>query len=300
MNFFDRSTAGNVGIGSESIDVPAAVNFYDNSTAGSAGIYLSDGGFLGFGDSSNAGSAILVAQGFSVLKTSELVSGFQGQTPDGCEGCGGGPAFIFFSDSSQGGTAQIQLGGTGNYLDISFHNAPGVTIGTIEGDGDVFLGANNLTVGSNNLSTTFSGVIQDGGVFGNGGTGGSLTKIGTGTLILTGANTYTGDTNVNRGVLQVDGSITSNTFVNQRGRLAGTGTINGNLTNNGRVSPGSAGSPGMLTVTGNFTQAQYATLMIQLAGANAGEFSVLNILGTANLSGQLRPGPSQRFSSNGW
>jgi hypothetical protein len=27
--------------------------------------------------------------------------------------------------------------------------------------------------------------------------------------------------------------------------------------------------PGMLTVTGNYTQAQYAALMIQLAGANA-------------------------------
>jgi len=90
-------------------------------------------------------------------------------------------------------------------------------------------------------------------------------------------------------VLQVDGSITSNTFVNRGGTLAGTGTINGNLTNNDRVSPGSAGSPGILTVTGNYTQAQYATLMIQLAGANAGEFSVLNILGTANLSGQLEP-----------
>jgi protein with PEP-CTERM/exosortase system signal len=39
----------------------------------------------------------------------------------------------------------------------------------------------------------------------------------------------------------------------------------------------------------NFTQANYATLMIQIAGANAGEFSVLNVLGTANLSGQLDP-----------
>jgi len=157
-----------------------------------------------------------------------------------------------------------------------------VTIGSIEGNGgNVFLGANNLTVGSNNLSTAFSGTIT--------GTGGSLTKIGTGTFELTGANTYTGDTNVNRGVLQVDGSITSNTFVNHPGTLAGMGTINGNVANNGRVSPGSAGSPGMLTVTGNYTQAQYAALMIQLAGANAGEFSVLNILGTANLSGQLNP-----------
>ena len=72
-----------------------------------------------------------------------------------------------------------------------------------------FLGANNLTVGSNNLSTTFSGVIQDGGF------GGSLTKIGSGTLDLTGANTYTGDTNINGGVLQIDGSTSSNTFVNR-------------------------------------------------------------------------------------
>jgi uncharacterized protein with beta-barrel porin domain len=90
-------------------------------------------------------------------------------------------------------------------------------------------------------------------------------------------------------VLQVDGSITSNTFVNHRGTLAGTGTINGNVVNNGRVSPGSAGAPGMLTVTGNYTQAQFATLMIQIAGMNTGDFSVLNVLGNANLNGNLAP-----------
>jgi hypothetical protein len=90
-------------------------------------------------------------------------------------------------------------------------------------------------------------------------------------------------------VLQVDGSITSNTFVNRAGTLTGTGTISGNVTNNGIVSPGSAGAPGVLTVVGNYTQAQYATLMIQIAGASAGQFSVLDVLGSANLSGQLNP-----------
>jgi VPDSG-CTERM motif len=55
------------------------------------------------------------------------------------------------------------------------------------------------------------------------------------------------------------------------------------------VSPGSAGAPGMLTVVGNYTQAQYATLMIQIAGASPDQFSVLNVLGTANLNGFLAP-----------
>jgi autotransporter-associated beta strand protein len=152
----------------------------------------------------------------------------------------------------------------------------------------VFLGSNNLRVGSDNNNATFACTIQDGGV--NGGTGGSLTKIGSGTLILTAANTYTGDTNVNRGVLQVDGSINSNTSV--RGTLAGMGTVHGNVTNNnwGTVSPGQAsGVPGVLTVVQNYTQAQYARLMIQIAGANAGQFSVLDVFGTANLNGYLKP-----------
>jgi autotransporter-associated beta strand protein len=241
--------------------------FSNSATAGNSTTFTNNGGIVSgapggstiFHDSSSAASATLIAN-------------------SGTGGGGGGQ--IVFDGNSTGGTSRVELFGNGS-LDISAHAAPGVAIGSIEGDGDAFLGVNNLTVGSNNLSTTFSGVIQ--------GTGGLLTKVGIATLELTGTNTYTGDTSVNRGVLQVDGSITSNTFVNHGGTLAGTGTINGNVTNNGRVSPGSAGAPGMLTVVGNYTQTQYAALMIQIAGASAGEFSVLNVLGTANLNGFLDP-----------
>jgi autotransporter-associated beta strand protein len=226
------------------------------------------GGKTVFYESSTADAATLIANG-------------------GINGGRGGA--IFFEEESTGGTARIEVFGDG-FLDISgLLGRAGLTTGSIEGDGDVFLGANNLTIGSNDLSTTFSGVIQDGGAHG----GGGLTKIGSGTLILSGANTYTGNTNVkNRGVLQVDGSINSNTTVHGHSVLAGTGTIYGSVTNTntGIVRPGGAlGAPGVLTVVHNYTQTQYANLMIQIAGTNTGDFSVLNVLGNANLSGYLDP-----------
>ena len=98
----------------------------------------------------------------------------------GVDGSKGG--MIAFQETSTGGTCSITLNGNAE-LDISTHNGPGVTIGSLAGAGSVLLGANTLTIGSNNQSTTFSGVIQ--------GSGG-VTKTGTGTLTLSGASTYTG------------------------------------------------------------------------------------------------------------
>jgi autotransporter-associated beta strand protein len=280
-NFFNSSTAGNSDISNVN-GGSISVSFADHSTAGNAQIIVGDQGHISFGDNSTAGNASVFCVGTASLG---LIS-FSGSSTAGSATIGTMGGFIEFFSSSRGGTAQIFLQSNMEFageLFISGHNAPGMSIGSIAGDEDTFvhLGANNLTVGSNNLSTTFSGEI--------GGTGGSLTKIGSGTLILAGANAYTGNTNVNRGVLQVDGSITSNTFVNRAGTLAGTGTINGNVTNNGRVSPGSAGAPGMLTIVHNYTQAEFATLMIQIAGVSPDQFSVLNVMGNTNLNGFLDP-----------
>ena len=103
-------------------------------------------------------------------------------------------------------------------------------MGSIAGAGSYDLGSKQLTVGSNNLSTVVSGQIADGGLFG--GVGGSLVKIGSGTLALSGANTYTGPTNVNGGTLEVDGSIaaSSSVTVNTGGTLAGTGIVDSRTT----------------------------------------------------------------------
>ena len=89
---------------------------------------------------------------------------------------------IVFNDASTGRTARVEVFGNG-ILDISGHQS-GVTIGSIEGSGNVYLGANNLTVGTNGLNTSFTGVISGSG---------SLTKIGSGVLTLQ-ANNCIADT----------------------------------------------------------------------------------------------------------
>jgi autotransporter-associated beta strand protein len=149
---------------------------------------------------------------------------------------------INFYNDSNGGTARVLLGlpYPSGSLNISAHNAPGVTLGSIEGDGLVALGANNLTVGSNNLSTICSATIK--------GTG-SLTKIGAGSLTLEGSSKYSGGTVVNEGVLLINNKRTSGTGKRpvqvNAGTLGGTGTIGGAVTVGTGSGSGAVLSPGV-------------------------------------------------------
>ena len=167
----------------------------------------------------------------------------------------------FENDSTADGARVKVFGifkGTGGTLDISGHNAPGVTIGSIEGTGLVFLGANNLTVGTNSLNTTFSGAIQDGG---------SFTKVGRGTLILTNANTYTGGTTIDDGTFVVN-------------NLSGSGTGTGAVQVNGGVLGGRGIIAGAVTVgNGSGTRAE---LDPGKPGSDPGHF--LSILGALILN----------------
>ena len=87
---------------------------------------------------------------------------------------------------------------SGGTLDIS-QTTGGTTFAGLSGTGGtVSLGSQALTLDVTGTDS-FGGVIQDGGI--SGGTGGILNKIGTGTEVLTGANTYTGGTNVSAGTL---------------------------------------------------------------------------------------------------
>jgi autotransporter-associated beta strand protein len=158
------------------------------------------------------------------------------------------------------------------------------TIGSLSGPGIVLNNGakiSTLSVGQDNTSTTFSGILE------NGTSVLQLTKIGTGTLTLTGANTYTGTTTVDAGSLIVDGSIASpQTVVNAAGLIGGHGTIGGSLVNNGVV--GQAISPGTLTVTGNYTQGAGGSLRIGVAGLAPGQHDLLAVNGHAALGGTLQ------------
>ena len=207
-----------------------------------------------------------------------------------------GGATAFF-DTSTGGTARF-ITNAGGSIDLSHLTSAGMTAGSIEGAGSIFLGSKNLAVGGNNLSTTFSGALQDGGI--GGGVGGSLTKTGTGALTLSGINTYTGNTIVNGGTLEVDGSIAASalTTVNSGGTLTGTGTVGATQVNAGGIfAPGSGGPGSSMTVTGNLAFQSGALYLVQINSA-ASTFS--NVTGTATLAGTVQvtsPTNSFRFNS---
>ena len=154
------------------------------------------------------------------------------------------------------------------------------TIGSLAGPGNVFMNGNNtLTVGGDNTSTTFSGVYQDSGG------AAALVKTGTGTLTLSGVNTYTGATTVNAGTLAVNGSIVSPVTVSSGGTLSGTGTISNVVTVNsgGTLSPGN--SAGILN-TGDLTLDGGGTLGVEINGTTVGtQYDQVNVTGTVNLAG---------------
>ena len=246
----DGGSAGNATI----VNNGGNTYFTIASTAANATITSLNGGSTRFYDNSTAGSATIAANSGSS---------------------------ITFSDNSDAGTAHF-INRTGGVFDISGLTRDGLSVFSIEGGGNFFLGSRQLTLGGNNLDTTLSGVIADGGE--SGGAGGKLTKIGSGTLVLSGINTYTGGTTVNGGTLSVNGSIASSslTTVNAGATLGGSGTVGNIAINGGTFAPGN-GTPGTsMTVIGNLAFQSGALYLVQLNPATS---TFANVTGTVSLNG---------------
>ncbi|MDA1277644.1 MAG: putative Ig domain-containing protein [Verrucomicrobia bacterium] len=173
------------------------------------------------------------------------------------------------------------------------------TGGTLVMNGGTFNNNGSLTVSS---AATISIAGNGGGVnaFNNAGT---FTKQGDGETVFfsrmpfnnSGAVDVQGGTlTFNAGFSQIAGSTTlsggnvtsSSTLQIQGGMLGGVGTVMANVVSSGLVSPGA--SPGLLTITGNYTQTTNGALNIELAGLSAGAtYDRLAVSGTASLAGAL-------------
>ena len=153
---------------------------------------------------------------------------------------------------SESGFIATPVGPATLYLDLG---GLATSVGTLFGTGIVTnsgSSAATLTIGFDNASNTFSGVIQDGaGVT-------ALTKAGTGTQTLSGINTYTGATTIASGTLALTGagSIASSSGVLAIGAfdisgVSGAGTSIKSLSGSGSVALG-AKTLTLTNASGNF------------------------------------------------
>jgi len=200
-----------------------------------------------------------------------------------------------FSLSSIGVTATpVLAGGT---LVLSSGDSSSVSIAITSAGGVI----QSPTSGSATLSGVFSGT--GGLTFTNSG--------GTGTIILSGANTYSGGTTVSGGMLSVAGTSptgSGNVFVASAGTLMGTGTIAGNGIVSGVLKPGN--SPGYLSFSQNLTLNTGSTYQQDIAGTAqasstspvgaSGYYSFVNVGSqlTINSGATLTPRLSNLFNAS--
>ncbi len=200
----------------------------------------------------------------------------------------------------------VTLGVGGELRDFA-SSAQTIRLGGLQGDAGSILGGNTggsgaqqktWQIGELNTSTTFNGTITNGT-----GSGGStavthITKVGVGTLTLTGTNDYAGTTTVNGGTLLVNGTHTPNAVitgaapayvVNSTGTLGGTGTIGDGVTPvpitvnpGGTLSPGA--SIGTLSVLGDVVLNSNAIFKAEVDGTSSMS-DLLAVTGNLTLNG---------------
>ncbi|MBR0872064.1 autotransporter domain-containing protein [Bradyrhizobium tropiciagri] len=255
--FFMNSTAANATIDNSGILYFGSGGFSatEAPTAGNATIVNRSGSLLGFGAFATAGNATITTE------SGGLVS---------------------FSDNATGGNAQFITSGTGV---VDFGGSLGlngdgrITAGSIAGSGTYYIGGGNtLAVGSNNLSTTVSGLIADFDPCGCGGPvggSGTLQKVGSGTLTLSGANTYTGGTIITAGTIQVTnaGAVGTGAVTLDGGTFKAGGASNLTITNDFKINTTGGGIDNggiVLTIAGGISNGNGGNGVLQLIDASGG------------------------------
>jgi autotransporter-associated beta strand protein len=189
---------------------------------------------------------------------------------------GGGAAGTTSAITTGAGTFTL-----GTNLDYNGHvaNDDGAII-----SGNLAIGASTKTFTINNSTAASQDLLISAAVTGTA----AIIKNGTGTMVLSNTNGYTGDTTINAGTVLVNGSTHANSdfVVNSTGTLGGVGTVNGTATVNtgGTLSPGN--SPGILN-TGSQTWATDGNYNWQVYDATAAAgtgYDQLSITGSLSIS----------------
>jgi autotransporter-associated beta strand protein len=171
-----------------------------------------------------------------------------------------------------GGSNRIRSGNdmvVNGMLDM---NANAQMLDSLTGSGSIATGGAVLTVGSAGSSGTFAGVISEGG---------GLTKTGAGTFTLSGANTYTGTTTIQAGVLRIGtGGNVSATSVIAAGAVlefnSSGATAGGSISGAGRIVKNGSGTTGFgaQTYTGGLTLNAGGVDLASSGALGSGTFTV--------------------------
>ncbi len=226
--------------GAGTIDTAGFFSVYTGNITGSGALTVTGGGNLDLQGNNNAHTGALNISGAGTS--------------------------VFANPNGVGDTSAVSLG-AGTTLLVN-NGAGGEVIGSLASTGAATVTINNgvLTTGGNNLSTTYTGTI------GEGGPGRGLTKTGTGAFTVNGNLTYTGLTTVSAGSMLLNGSMADSLLVASGATFGGNATITGNVTNNGHIAPGN--SPGTVTMLGNYTAGPGAIFDMEVQFNNAATASL--------------------------
>lgn len=171
-----------------------------------------------------------------------------------------------------GGSLSVNLvQGTPGTANFNFNGGTLIAHPPYFGSGFMFnLAAANVLAGGAVIEIDNSDVRNIPQALLDGGTGGGLTKLGTGTLLLDGINTYTGSTAVSAGALGGNGTIAGNVSV------ASTATL----------SPSASAGINTLTINGNLSIAGNVTVAVNetnIASASTNDY--VAVAGTLNNTG---------------